>query len=255
MFFSTLQSNRAMASDPPTLCWELLDPRDPLLPPVRQLYESTQAEAERIPWEWLLRGVGRRRRWRPGRWSPHLLVAAQDADDPAPLGFAYGAHVPEFGGYICYLGVDPATRGRGVGSRLFLHFYDVLQVDASASAEPLPFVVWESRAPGPDATDAERAMWQARLRHFARVGGWWIAGVTLQSPNYHDDGPPVPLQLFLTPRQTPEERFDAIALRGVVDGLMRHVYGYERSDPRYRQTLPAACSPRLRPVTDWSPVS
>jgi ribosomal protein S18 acetylase RimI-like enzyme len=239
-----------MASEWPIYCWELLGPHDPYLPAVRRLYEATQAPGERIPWEWLERSVARRRRWRPGAWSGHLLVAANDPDDSAPVGFAYGAHVPDYGGYVCYLGVDPAARGRGVGTRLFRQFYDLFQVDAGSYGEPLPFVIWESHAPGPDATDAEQALWAARLRLFSRVGAYWIEGVTLQSPNYHDDGPPVPLQLFLAPRQTPAEAFDSFTLREVVDGLMRHVYRFDRDDPLYRQSLPAACSPRLQPVQE-----
>ena len=38
-------------------CWELFDPADPLMESVRGLYETALDEDERVPWEWLERGV------------------------------------------------------------------------------------------------------------------------------------------------------------------------------------------------------
>src|SRR5262249_48064180 len=72
-----------------------------------------------------------------------------------------------------------------------------------------------------------------------------------QSPNFADPaGPPVPLLLFLVPRQTPAAALDAEALRGVAAGLHEHVYGNDPGDPLYELTLPPDCRPELRPVAD-----
>lgn len=233
------------------VCREILDGRDPALPAVRRLYESTQAADERIPWAYLERAAERRRQWRPGRWCPHLLLAAESAEPEVPRGFAYGAHVLGLGGYLCYLGVDGAARGRGIGTRLFRTFYDLAQADATCEGVPLPFVLWESHPPRPDAPPAEQALWRARLRQFAKVDALWVAGVTFQSPNFADRrGPPVPLLLFLAPRQTPAERFDADSLRAVVAALHGQVYGNGPGDRLYEMTLPPDCRPELRPVSE-----
>src|SRR5688500_15265433 len=96
-----------------------MDADDPILPAVRSLYESVLDEAERIPWEWLARTPERRRGWQPGQRRSHLVVATLQMEAERPIGFGYGAFLPGYGGYVCYLGVDPAFRGRGAGARLF----------------------------------------------------------------------------------------------------------------------------------------
>jgi ribosomal protein S18 acetylase RimI-like enzyme len=236
------------------VCWELLDPAAPALEQARQLYESTQAADERIPWDWIRQAVVGRPRWRPGQWAAHLLVAAPRLQQRAAgrvAGFAYGIHVPGYGGYASYLGVEPRARGRGTGTRLLRLLLRVLQVDACGAGEPLPFLVWESRRPDPEAPAQEWDLWRSRLRLFEKVGGWWVAGLTLWAPNFaRRQGPAVPLQLFLVPVDTPRAAFGAAALREVAAGLLREVYGRAEDDPLFAQTLPPDCRPEMRPVAD-----
>jgi GNAT superfamily N-acetyltransferase len=230
------------------ICWEALDSDDPALAAARRLYESAIEPAERIPWRWLESAVRRRRGWRPGEWSPHLLLAGGRRGSVAAL--AYGAHVPDFGGYACYLAVEPRRRRHGLGSRLLRLLMDVLRVDAAFEGVELPFVVWESHEPGPAAGEKERALWQARLRLFERVGARRVDGLTFFAPNFERrGGEPLPLRLFLVPRDRPAEAFDAAALRAVAAGLLEEVYGREPGDPLHRLTLPPDCAPVLRPVT------
>jgi hypothetical protein len=225
---------------------EVLDADDPDLVQARLLYEATQAEAERIPWHWIERAVANRRGWRPGRWCAHLILA----DGPrGPAGFVYGAHVPGYGGYVCYLGVDAPERGRGVGSWLFGQSFRVMAADAGFAGESLPFVVWESRRPEPGAARSEWDLWAARLRVFERVGAWWVEGVMLHSPNYGDaDGPPLPLQIFLAPQAVPAGEWDSGAVRDAVAGLLRRVYHLEPGDELFDRSLPPESRPRLRPI-------
>jgi GNAT superfamily N-acetyltransferase len=232
-------------------CWEALDPGDPVLEQARRLYETTIDLAERIPWKWIADAVQSRVSWRPGGWSAHLLLAALGSPRKPVVGFAYGIHLPDYGGYGCYLGVDPRFRRRGVGNRLLRLLIRILHVDAGCEGAPLPFVVWESRAPRPPIPAEEQARWQARLRLFERVGARWISGLTFLAPNFsRRREPPVPLQLFLVPVETPAEQLDADALRGVAAGLMREVYGRDEGDPLFEQTLPPSCRPVLRPASD-----
>jgi GNAT superfamily N-acetyltransferase len=235
-------------------CFEALDVRDPLVRAAESLYERTQHPDERIPWGWIARSIKGRSGWRPGLWGKHLLVAtpADRPTDPNALaGFAYGAHLPGYGGYLCYIGVAEAFRKRGVGTRLYHQMFKVLAADAGAVDEPLPFVVWESHRPGPDAPEADWKLWDARLRLFDKVGGLWIDGLELMTPNCAtDDGPPVPLQLFVKPVDLPASAFDAPRLKRVAAGLLERVYKARPGDPLHDATLPPGCEPRLRPALD-----
>ncbi len=240
-----------MAEDTP-VCWEALDPAGPELRKARRLYETTLAAAERIPWDWIEEAVASRRTWRPGQWSGHLLLAGPRTPPGRArdvFGLAYGLHVPGYGGYACYLSVDPRQRRHGLGTRLLRLLTRVLQVDAGCEGVPLPFVVWESHAPTPDAPAEERQLWQARLRLFERAGGWWVSGLTFLAPNFarRQEGP-VPLELFLVTVDAPPERFTPEALREVAAGLLCGVYGRRPGDPLFEQTLPPECRPVLRPV-------
>lgn len=239
---------------PRTYCWEVVHESDPLLPAVRELYESALDADERVPWDWLERGVKSRAGWRPGGSGKHLIVASPDPEtsDPARLaGFAFAMHLPGYGGYVSYVATADAFRRRGVGGRLYEQAFNVLAVDAAAVDETLPFVIWESRRPPDDAPAEAWAVWAARLRLFDKAGGFWIDGVTLPSPNWlADDAPPVPLQLFLAPVDAPRAEFDSPRVREAVAGLLTTVYRAGPGDAEYDGTLPPGCHPRLKPTTD-----
>ncbi len=235
-------------------CFETLDVTDPLVRAAAQLYDATQHPDERIPWGWIARSIKGRVGWRPGSWGKHLLVAMPEdkATDPDSLaGFAYGTHLPGYGGYVCYVGVDERFRKRGVGTRLFDQMFKVLAADAGAADEPLQFAIWESHKPSLDAPEADWKLWEARIKLFDRVGGLWIDGLELQTPNYGDeDAPPVTLQLFVKPIDSPASSFDGEKLKALAAGLLEQVYRLQPDDPRYDATLPAGCSPRLRPARE-----
>ena len=235
-------------------CFEAFDANDPLVRAAERLYDQTQHPDERIPWGWIARSIRGRSNWRPGSWGKHLLVATPEEHpgDPSRLaGFAYGVHLPGYGGYVCYLGVDEAYRRRGVGTRLFEQMFKVLAADAGAVDEQLPFVVWESHRPGLDGTDADWKLWEARTRLFDRAGGQWIDGLDLLTPNFTTDGsPPVPLQLFVKPVDLPASAFGPEKLRDVAAGLLTRVYKEQPGDLLYDGTLRPAVSPRLRPARD-----
>src|SRR4051794_21505002 len=117
------------------VAWEAFDVTDPMVEAAGRLYEKTLAADERIPWMWIEQPVQDRTKSkpRPGGWSRHLLLAAPEGrqDDPEALaGYVYGALLPGYGGYLCYVGVAEWARRMGVGRRLYDQFFKVLRVDA-----------------------------------------------------------------------------------------------------------------------------
>ncbi|MEO2087929.1 MAG: hypothetical protein ABGY75_00315, partial [Gemmataceae bacterium] len=112
-------------------------------------------------------------------------------------------------------------------------------------------VIWESRRPDDSAAACSREMWNARLRLFHKVGGFWIDGVTLPSPNWTDPASPaVPLQLFLAPADEPRGAFDSPRVREAVAGLLTNVYRAGPGGAEYDGTLTPGCHPRLKPAAD-----
>lgn len=242
-----------MSRNDKVFCFEPPDVNSPLVAAAERLYVATQHPDERIPWGWIARSIKGRATWRPDRPGSHLLVAlpSEAANAPDLAGFAYGLHLPGFGGYLCYVGVDETYRRRGVGRRLMDQTAKVLAADAGAADEPLPFVVWESRRPAADAPDVDWKLWEARVRLFEKAGGLWLDGIELLTPNYGDPGGlPVRLQLFLRPVDHLARNFDAERLREVVRDLLVRIYRLESSDPLYINTLTPDCKPRLRPARD-----
>lgn len=240
-----------VAPEPPedeVIIREVTEPGDPAIAAAERLYESTLPADERIPWAWIERSATNGRGGRTGDWLPDLLVAETAA---GVIGYVYGSLIPRFGGYGCYLGVDPTARSRGLGTRLVRAFITSLGAEAVRQRVPLPFVLWESRRPAADASAAERAMWLSRLRVFDRCGAFGIDGLEVVTPNYSSrSGDPVPLSLFLVPVETPAEDFDQAALREVVAGLLEWVYGRGPGDAFFDASLPAAARPRLVPTTE-----
>jgi GNAT superfamily N-acetyltransferase len=227
------------------LCREIDDPSDPVLPSARALYESVLDESERIPWEWLARTPERRRAWRPGERRGHLVVATPRAADDRAIGFGYGAFIPGYGGYVCYLGVDPIARGRGIGTMLFELLFQLIAGAARTSGMSLPFILWESHRPD------DSRLWAARIRLFDRVGGKWARGITLLTPNYmQDDSPPVSLQVFLRTQDNPPDSFDGERLRDAIRGLYANVYRITPDDPLFEATLNGAVNPELVPTVN-----
>jgi GNAT superfamily N-acetyltransferase len=227
------------------VCREILDLDDPVLPAARAIYESTLDEDERIPWEWLARTPERRRDWRPGRRRSHLVVATPRDEPNRSVGFGYGAFLPDYGGYVCYMGVEPAARGRGAGTLLFRFLFRLIDSAARISSVPLPFIIWESHRP------ADPGLWAARLRVFDKVGGLWMRGAEMLTPNYmRDEAPPVRLQLFIRPWAEPAEALDANRLRAAVEGLYDQVYRIPPDDPLRRDTLDGMVNPRLVPAVE-----
>ncbi|MCZ2341425.1 MAG: GNAT family N-acetyltransferase [Bacteroidales bacterium] len=232
-------------------CREVVDVRDPLLPAAERLYQATQHPDEAIPWEWIVRSVGRRTSWQPGTRNRHLVLAIPEtaADEPAVAGFAYGVHLPGYGGYVCYLGVDGLFRKQGVGTTLFAQMFQLMKEDAACAGEPLPFVIWESHQPGPAGSETEEKLWAARVRLFDRVGGLWLEGLELLTPNFgQPEAAPIPLQLFLRPIAEPASAFPTERLRAIVAGLLMGIYQVQPGHPLYDRTLAPQFRPRLRPA-------
>ena len=137
--------------------WEAFNATDPMTQAAGDLYEKTLPVDERIPWIWIEKSVESRTKTKPGKadgWTKHLLLAAPETASmtrPRWRGTSTAALIPNYGGYLCYIGVADWARRMGVGTRLFDQFFRQMAVDAGELGAPLPFVIWESHRPKPDA--------------------------------------------------------------------------------------------------------
>jgi GNAT superfamily N-acetyltransferase len=237
---------------PTIFCWEPTELGTPILTAARQLYEKTLDADERIPWRWIEKAIIDRAHRRPHAWVKHLLLASDSEELESPdslVGFAHGAFIPNYGGYLCYLGVADHARRCGVGGRLFDAMFKVFAADAALVDQRLPFVIWESYRPTAEDGRATHQLWNARVKLFDRVGGLWIDGVELQSPDWADPTrPPVPLQLFVKPLEESPHAMDSDRLYTIVDGLLQSVYHEEPGDPLYDASLPDTANLVLRPA-------
>ena len=216
-----------------SVCREVTRSADPALPTIRALYDATQHPDERVPWAWVSGSLGAS--GKPGGPTRHLLVAESGG---TVTGFVMGVHLPGYGGYVSYLGVAPAARGRGVGGALFDALFGRFEFDAVHRAEPLAFAVWESKQPAADAPEAEVATWQARLKLFAKVGARRIEGIELHTPNYtHPERPGPILQLFVKPMSWTTETLTPTRLKVIAEGLMSRVYKRDRADELWQRTF------------------
>lgn len=235
-------------------CWEPTELGTPILEAARSLYERTIDPDERIPWMWIERAVAERHHRRPSGWAKHLILAStsSDVDDPNALaGYAYGAFIPGFGGYLCYVGVAESARRHGVGSRLFDSLTKTFAADAALAGEPLPFVLWESYRPTAYDPESLHRLWAARTRTFESAGGLWVDGIELATPDYDDPDPiaEVPLQLFVKPVDEPAARFTSDRLAGIAEQLLEKVYHEKPGDWFHDRTMQSVDEPRLRPAS------
>ncbi len=233
---------------PTVVCREASDLTAAHLRAAEALYTSTQHPDERIPWGWIARSVKAKATERPDQPGRHLILAVphDSADDSAVLGFVFGSYLAGFGGYVCYLGVDPSARRSGVATQLFAAIFSAFDADAAESGERVPLVVWESKRPAADSDPAAHSLWQARLRSFARAGAYRVEGLTLLTPNYNEPGrEPVPLQLFVKPRHEAVEAMTPARLCKLAADLLQRVYRLPPDDELAVATLAGAPSPLL----------
>jgi GNAT superfamily N-acetyltransferase len=217
-----------------TRLWEPTVADHAALVQAQNLYERCLDADERIPWVWIERSVIEHESG--NGWRKHLILASVD-DQLA--GLVYGAFLPGFGGYLCYVAINEQFRKLGLATKLYDAFFRAMRNDAEACGESLPFVLWESHRPEDDPR-----LWQARVKLFERVGGKWVAGLNLMTPDYSErDAAPVPLQVFLKPMD--ETVFSEERLRAIIDELLIRVYGQDPGDELYDATMNTMTAPAL----------
>lgn len=210
----------------PIRCFEPTLADHALLVQAQILYERTLPADERIPWIWIERSAIDSDL--ASAWRKHLILATINGE---LAGFAYGAFLPGFGGYLCYVTVDERFRKHGVGTRLYDSFFAAMRSEAASCGEPLDFVLWESHHPG----GSDLSLWNARLALFAKVGGRMIDGLELMTPNYSESSSPVPLTVFLKPMDKSE--YTSEELRAIAAELLERVYVQEAGDPLFDASL------------------
>lgn len=121
---------------------EITDERHPLAAPALSLISSSIWDVQ--PTEDLLSELQERRRGYPAHGDYHLLVSATPDDRVAAA--AAGVYLEGVNaGFITYLAVDPATRGRRLGRELRAHLVQAFRDDARAKGAELAWTVGEVR--------------------------------------------------------------------------------------------------------------
>jgi GNAT superfamily N-acetyltransferase len=219
-------------------CWEILDTNDIRLTSVRKLYETTLDESERIPWDWIERGLNRRAKGKSRSKIPHLIVRESQTDETEVDGFVLGLTIPQWAGYLSYLGVNDQVRGKGIGRDLMESMIERMEFEASRQGFETPYVIWESQPPSQDDPSIDWEIWRARMRLFERIGGYWVKGLCFQSPNYIDPlADPTELELFIRPMDWSKTEIESIGLKRIAFQLYRNVYGLGASNPIVRNSL------------------
>src|SRR5438874_509272 len=107
-------------------------------------------------------------------------------------------------------------------------------------------ICWPALDPTDPALVEARQLYETAIEPAERIPWAWVEAAVRERRSWRP-GAWAP-RLFLVPRDTPPEAFDAAALRAVAAGLLEHVYGRGPGDRLHRLTLPPGCEPVLRPV-------
>ena len=239
--------------------WEAFDAADPMTQAAGDLYEKTLpvGRTHSLDLDREVRRESNQNQTRQGRRvdeAPAPGRAGEPHRRPDRAGrLRLRRTYPNYGGYLCYIGVADWARRMGVGTRLFDQFFRQMAVDAGELGAPLPFVIWESHRPKPGRPHsglglvggADEAL---RPRRRAMDRGRGLPVAELRERRRRGDVEPVPLQLFVKPIAEPAGAFDAERLKQVVAGLHREVYHNGPGDELHDRTLPPDCQPRLRPA-------
>jgi GNAT superfamily N-acetyltransferase len=132
---------------------------------VRNLYDATFADDERVPWE---------RLWpwyvMPDDNFSALFWAATLADEVAGLAFFGYFRRPNLG-YLTYLAVRPDLRGQGLGGWLCGQVCEAVRQMAQAARGADPrLIFWEARRPEDAADAAEAELRWRRIAFYERQG-------------------------------------------------------------------------------------
>lgn len=167
----------ASASEP--FCIRSLhSPADYLFGPVLSLYRASMPKPLREPDEVLT--------WRlenPDARNPFHLIAAVGSDGQV-LGYAMGHYFSaENLGFLAYIAADPAARGKGLGSALYLAFMERCVADAQRLRNCLPAgICLEAETPPVwHDPDLEREC-RRRLEFYRRLGAEPVPGVDYRLP-------------------------------------------------------------------------
>lgn len=206
---------------------------DPMIAWVEALYEASFEVVLRLPTAFLREAVASPKR----HGKTRFLTLAEDEE--GPLGFAYFELLESARmGYVVYIVVNPARRGRAVGSALLQDVVGRLADEAKNQGCACGGVMLEVERVEDAHDEADRAERERRLRFFAKHGARVLTSGYLQPPA-QPGFPSVALNLLWLPmaEATPEP------LAERVRAYYRNGHGLGDDAPEVVTTLASLATP------------
>ena len=195
---------------------------DGLAAQARELYERSFPPAERHDFA-RIRQIPEE----PDEPRSRRIIAATDGSDL--LGLSIFRRLAEASlGYLWYLCVDEASRGSGIGVRLYRATLDALRADAARAGHPLKGLIFEVERLDselhPIYGDPTR-----RVKFYERLGARLILGYDYWQPPIPPHGP-VPLQLMFHPLDLKPPECTEAQLARIITDFLRYGQGVEDAE-------------------------
>jgi acetoin utilization deacetylase AcuC-like enzyme/ribosomal protein S18 acetylase RimI-like enzyme len=164
------------------------------------------------------------------RGFPAILLVAHDASDHV-AGFALADYFEPLGfAYLDFIVTRAEQRGRGLGGAL----YEALREDLIARGARGLFLEVPTDDPAQVASAVVLRQNKTRLKFYERYGAFPVVGTVYDQPVR--PGKPAEPRLLYDPLAS-KEPLDAGELRGVIQNILTHRYGYDPESPYVAQVL------------------
>jgi GNAT superfamily N-acetyltransferase len=210
-------------------CFEIADGESPVASEAFALYRDAFPEGERetraAMESWMAKQAS-------GVLLPdayHMVAGCARGSVLCMASFHYLAAIR--GGFLGYIVVAPAARGKGLGARFFGTVRDFLERDAASRSAKLRAIYMELDREDPSIPETTR-----------RLGFWKRLGVfpldfAWQYPPLHGGQPPAMMDLAAVRFEDDPQRVSSVELCEASRAIYRSVYGKGEEDPLLLQVL------------------
>lgn len=223
---SLLRSRAEAPKSRPIIIESVYDHRNPLFEQAIRLYTGVFPKKERIDRAYFKQLLDEKRLGLLFPFNFHFLVAKLEG---RVVGLVTGNYLAVVNmGFVGYLAVAPALKGRRVGSRLRRRLVEDMRRDARACGrDDLAAVLGEVEAENP---------W---LHHLVRTRGAFAFDIDYRQPALRERSGEVPLVLYAQPIARPIRRVSADETRALLYAIYRRLYRvrFPLRNPTFKRIL------------------